>query len=138
MHLYLLWFLFSPVVEVLTEKNGGAMGVDEVAFLDHHELLNTLRWRVISAMFSSQEVLPGSTTSRSRWLWGRKMSAERLEKKDTVETGAKPYAGKCKHGGKRGTNLESVTSLHSRVKLVRHIPFSSDYRGPKTHPPKNN
>ncbi|XP_009410291.2 uncharacterized protein LOC103992356 [Musa acuminata AAA Group] len=50
------------VVEVLTEKNGGAMGVDE-------------------------EVLPGSTTSRSRWLWGRKMSAEWLEKKDTVETG---------------------------------------------------
>ncbi|KAJ8461306.1 hypothetical protein OPV22_034232 [Ensete ventricosum] len=50
-------------VEVLTEKkNGGAMGVNK-------------------------EVLPGGTTSRSRWLWGRKMSAERLEKKDTVETG---------------------------------------------------
>ncbi|URE14847.1 hypothetical protein MUK42_37403 [Musa troglodytarum] len=91
-------------LEELTEKNGGAMGVNKVAFLDHHvhhELLNALSWRVISAMLSSQEVHPGSTASRSRWLGGRKMSAERSEKKDTVETGAKPYAGKCKHGGKR-------------------------------------
>ncbi|XP_064974108.1 uncharacterized protein LOC135617626 isoform X1 [Musa acuminata AAA Group] len=92
------------VVEVLTEKNGGAMGVDE-------------------------EVLPGSTTSRSRWLWGRKMSAERLEKKDTVETGAKPYAGKCKHGGKRGPAkiseekiLGSTTKMHDKDSRRISIP----------------
>ncbi|URE14846.1 hypothetical protein MUK42_37403 [Musa troglodytarum] len=48
-------------LEELTEKNGGAMGVNK-------------------------EVHPGSTASRSRWLGGRKMSAERSEKKDTVET----------------------------------------------------
>ncbi|URE14845.1 hypothetical protein MUK42_37403 [Musa troglodytarum] len=91
-------------LEELTEKNGGAMGVNK-------------------------EVHPGSTASRSRWLGGRKMSAERSEKKDTVETGAKPYAGKCKHGGKRGQAkiseekmFGSTTKMHDKDSRRISIP----------------
>lgn len=63
---------------------------------------------------------------------GRKMvSAQHLDKD---ETGAKSNVGKCIQVCK-----VSVPSLqYSRVKMLGTLPFSSDYHGPKSHPPKNN
>ncbi|EHA8592424.1 hypothetical protein COCNU_contig69501858G000010 [Cocos nucifera] len=85
--------------------------------------------------------------NKSQWLRGRKMGAKEVEKKHVVEAkgpvnaGANLSAGKCDHGGKRKVKLQSglrARSIPSGVKFVDMIPFSSDYRAPKTHPPKNN
>lgn len=75
------------------------------------------------------------------------MGAKEVEKKHVVEakgpvnTGANLSAGKYDQGGKMKVTLESglrARSIPSRVKFVDMIPLSSDYRAPKTHPPKNN
>ncbi|WOK95435.1 hypothetical protein Cni_G04142 [Canna indica] len=73
----------------------------------------------------------GGATRTTR-MKGRKMSAgDQLEKKDAVK-GAKPCAVKCE------VRFKSVHHSVSRVKLWSYVPFTSDYHGPKTHPPKNN
>lgn len=61
------------------------------------------------------------------------------EVESTVKTGANHSVGKCGHGGERLGCSQNNTGFAKRVvHFAGLIPFSSDYRRPVRHPPKNN